>query len=436
MFATYAYKAGSTLSQVVSDVLELLTGPGAEKVLDGDFGEVALGDWTLGAGWVDGTGKASKSGAGTGTLTQAVSIPATAGIIYRVTYDVVDWTVGGVTVTYGGASDTEKTADGSYTVDLTATTTGSLIFTPTGDTTRLGIDNVSVKPLTGVVDKTLLSASCVQANTTITSTTAAGWYVHDSDTGTSNQKVIKAYNADGTTYKYLMLDFASAGYLKLLVYESWDAGANTGTNLATLSDIAADSQQIDVTNGGTIFIGASPRYAIFWSKLSTGVYGSSTGYAPNGIFERTRAAGWDLVAAGYPPYVAGNFYRVATATQILTSANFFAPRLKGQSADVLTTAAFLFPTIEFGFVTNFRGSVPTVRCFGDDLSWKHFMHEIGLSNFTQGLKAGKIIDIYLTTKDWGAAGDIVTYDSKDYFIMTENTNVGTGTGLRIAVPNF
>ena len=436
MFATYAYKASSTLSEVVNDVLLLLTGPGAEKVLDGDFGEAGLADWTLGDGWSDGTGKASKGADGVGTLTQAVSIPATAGIIYRVTYDVADFSVGGVTVTYGGASDTEKTANGSYTVDLTATTTGSLIFTPSGTTTRLSIDNVSVKPLTGVVDKTLLSASCVQANTTITSTTAAGWYVHDSDTGTSNQKVIKAYNADGTTLKYLMLDFASAGYLIPKVYESWDAGTNTGTNLATLSDVAANSQQIDVTNGGTIFIGASPRYAIFWSKLSTGVYGSSTGYAPCGIFERTRAAGWDLAAAGYPPYVYGNFYRVATATQVLTSANFFAPRLKGQAGDVLTTSAFLFPTIEFGFVTNFRGSVPTVRCFGDDLSWKHFMHEMGLSNFTQGLKAGKIIDIYVTTKDYGAAEDVITYDSNDYFIMTENTDVGTGTGLRIAVPKF
>jgi len=436
MFATYAYNAGATLSEVVADVVLLMTGPGAEKVIDGACAVAGLTNWTLGSGWADGTGKASKNGDGTGTLTQAVSIPAVAGITYRVSFEVKDATVDGVTVTYGGASGALRTTNAVFSEDLLATTTGSLIFTPSSTGSRFAIDNVSVKPLTGVVDKTLLSASCTQANTTITSTIAAGWGVYDANTGTSNQQVLRAKNADGTTYKYLMLDFSTANFLKTLVYESWDAGANTGTNLATLSDVQANGQQLNVTNGGTIFIGVAPTYAIFFSKLSTGVYGCSTGYAPSGIVERTRAAGWDTSAAAYPPYVYMNLYHMGLATQVLTTSNLFAPRLKGQSADVLTTAAFLFPTIEFGFLSNFKGSVPTVRCFGTDLSWKHFMHEVGLSNFTQGLKAGKLLSIYLTTKDWGAAEDVVTYGGYNYFIMTESTNVGTGTGLRLAVPQY
>lgn len=196
MFTTYAYNAGATLSQVVDDVLNLLTGPGVEKVIDGTFSVGGLANWTLGAGWADGTEKAAKNGDGVGTLTQAVSIPAVSGKKYRIVYQVLDVSVDGVTVTYGGQSDTTRTSNNTYTFDVTASTTGSLIITPFSTGSRFSIDNVSVKPLTGQTDKTLLSASCTQANTTIIATQVADWEVYDSDTGTSNQKVIRAFNVD------------------------------------------------------------------------------------------------------------------------------------------------------------------------------------------------------------------------------------------------
>jgi hypothetical protein len=121
---------------------------GAERVIDGTFDVVGLGDWVLSAGWSDGTGKAAKAADGTGTLTQAVAIAAVVGTTYKITYQVLDVTVDGVTLTYGGVSDVTKLADGTYTFYVTAITTGSLILTPSSNGSRFSIDNVSVKALT------------------------------------------------------------------------------------------------------------------------------------------------------------------------------------------------------------------------------------------------------------------------------------------------
>lgn len=121
---------------------------GAERVIDGTFSVVGLGNWVLGAGWSDGTGKAAKAADGVGTLTQAVAIPAVVGTTYKIVYQVKDVTVDGVTLTYGGVSNATKLADGTYTFYVTATTTGSLILTPSSNGSRFSIDNVSVKALT------------------------------------------------------------------------------------------------------------------------------------------------------------------------------------------------------------------------------------------------------------------------------------------------
>jgi hypothetical protein len=121
---------------------------GTERVIDGTFSVAGLGNWVLGAGWSDGTGKAAKAADGVGTLTQAVAIAAVVGTTYKIVYQVLDVTVNGVTITYGGVSDATKLADGTYTFYATATTTGSLILTPSSNASRFSIDNVSVKALT------------------------------------------------------------------------------------------------------------------------------------------------------------------------------------------------------------------------------------------------------------------------------------------------
>ncbi len=117
---------------------------------DGAFASVA--NWTLGAGWSDGTGHVHKA-AGTGTLAHAggSAFAATAGRKYDVTYTIASWAAAAnrtLTVTCGGATGTARSADGTYTDTITAATTGGLIFTPTGtdaNNVAFHLDDVTVK---------------------------------------------------------------------------------------------------------------------------------------------------------------------------------------------------------------------------------------------------------------------------------------------------
>ena len=133
---------------VIDGNLNLNAEFGVEKVIDGTFDVVGLGDWVLGAGWSDGTGKAAKAADGTGTLTQAVAINAVVGTTYKIVYEVKDVTVSGVRLTYGGITDTGRYTDGVYTFYVTAKDAESLILTPSSNGSRFSIDNVSVKALT------------------------------------------------------------------------------------------------------------------------------------------------------------------------------------------------------------------------------------------------------------------------------------------------
>lgn len=298
--------------------------------------------------------------------------------------------------------------------------------------------------LTGTTNKALLSAACVQANTEIISTVVAGWTVHDASAGT-NAKALKALNLDGSTYKYCVIGMDTANKLFCKVYESWNATAHTGGNLAYLSD--AIFEKIDLTNGGVLYISTSARGIVIHS-LVAGVWGEVTyGYAPIGILERSRAAPWDTVANGYPPYVSFNLYFLGSSyySEVATY-NCWAPRIKGLTGDRLTTTAYLKPITEFGFglvnptlIANvtMRNIIPAIRGYDGTMNLKHFMHEIGLFNYTEAYKAGKILgNIFLTTANFGAAGDVIVHDGNNYFIMTENTSNGTGAGLRLAVPKY
>ena len=113
--------------------------------------------------------------------------------------------------------------------------------------------------------------------------TAHGWSVHDASAGT-NAKAYSAPNKDGSTYKYVVLDVNTAGYIIMKLYESWNATTHAGTNLATNSDSTSYCQQLDVTNGSTLYVGAHARWLWLLSNKS-GTLGSSTGNSPTFIVE-------------------------------------------------------------------------------------------------------------------------------------------------------
>jgi hypothetical protein len=121
-----------------------------------------------------------------------------------------------------------------------------------------------------------------------TALAAQGWELFDAAAGT-NTHCYRAPIADGTmAYKYFVLDLSAAPYITCKVYESWNAAAHTGANPALGSEASANSQRYSLTTGGTVFVFATARYALFLSRLADGTYGSPTGSTFCGIVEFSR----------------------------------------------------------------------------------------------------------------------------------------------------
>lgn len=182
----------------------LSTLPVTNEITNGDIG-VGTG-WTAGTNWSASGGKAVKASS-TATATYAHdAFVATVGHTYRTIYTVSSYASGGVKIGLGGASGTIRTADGTYTEDITATTVGGLAFTPSG-TSAMSIDDVYIYDLCDTVYVTYITQAwkdvwdnLVQEESQTTTTNAA--------TLDNVPIAIQSINATGTTSTNacLMLD--------------------------------------------------------------------------------------------------------------------------------------------------------------------------------------------------------------------------------------
>jgi len=160
-------------------------------VTNGTFTGSATG-WTLGSGWSYGSNAVSHT-SGTATMTQT-SMNVVIGGVYTVTYTISGMSAGTVTVSIGGAAGTARSTNGTYIQALTATTTGTLTFTPT--TTFNGtIDDVYVgvtlsflpfteSPEFAVTPHDYTSATnlCLQSRTLATTWVSSGVTATNADT--------------------------------------------------------------------------------------------------------------------------------------------------------------------------------------------------------------------------------------------------------------
>lgn len=112
---------------------------------------VASSQWTWGTGWVyDGTNhEADHSTNGTGLLQQDIGVEIDK--TYELIYTVKNRTTGSVTPTCGGVVLTTRSANGTYTQQFVAVSTGNLQFLCTS-TARLSIDDVSVQEISTGTD--------------------------------------------------------------------------------------------------------------------------------------------------------------------------------------------------------------------------------------------------------------------------------------------
>jgi hypothetical protein len=143
--------------------LEMLDDPG--------FDDIAA-QWTTSAGtfpaggWAVGSGKVLKNADGTAALWDMggnAPILAAIGLNYTVEYTIEDLTVGSVTASFGGISDTARSSNGTYSFNINAaTTTARLAFTPT-NTSRFSISAAS-KLMTSNIGGDSNTAIGIQAN--------------------------------------------------------------------------------------------------------------------------------------------------------------------------------------------------------------------------------------------------------------------------------
>lgn len=129
--------------------------------------------------------------------------------------------------------------------------------------------------LTGETTVANLSAGCDKTNTTITSTIAAGWTLHDGSSGT-NKKVIKApYSGNAAVYKYLELDYSySADYcITCQFYETFDNSTHTGTNKTANSNTELGQRMTTSTSGNILHVFSSARFVALFSQTANGNWG-------------------------------------------------------------------------------------------------------------------------------------------------------------------
>lgn len=114
-------------------------------ISNGDFASSA--GWTTDTGWSIGSGVATINTSGTGALYRAPNVSLKPYRTYRVTYTISGYVSGGVRsqLNAPGAYGTERTANGTYSDEITTISASNLIvFAGLGAETQLSIDNVSL----------------------------------------------------------------------------------------------------------------------------------------------------------------------------------------------------------------------------------------------------------------------------------------------------
>jgi hypothetical protein len=146
----YQDSAGTTPVTAVEQAVRLMLDKSQGLVLGSEL--VTNGDFTVGTGWSTGgvwviSGGAASITSSTTSLSQS-TLAAVVGTWYQVTFTISAFTSGGVRVEFGGVNGVSRTAAGTYTQYILATSTSFLVISPVA-TSTLSIDNVSIKSLAG-----------------------------------------------------------------------------------------------------------------------------------------------------------------------------------------------------------------------------------------------------------------------------------------------
>lgn len=148
--ADFDFSRGSSATRVneqglIEDV-QILSG---NLVQNGNFATDS--DWNLGTGWSISDGTANCDGSQTGNSELYQLNVFTVGKLYRLTFDLLDYSAGNIRIRCGTNTDVFRFANGTYTVELIAQ--GDAVLRLQADANFIGsIDNISVVEVTDDTD--------------------------------------------------------------------------------------------------------------------------------------------------------------------------------------------------------------------------------------------------------------------------------------------
>lgn len=174
------------------------------------------------------------------------------------------------------------------------------------------------------------------ATAVTTVVTGNGWTIHDAAAGT-NAICYKASNVDNETFKYVVLDYNTTGWMFMKVYETWNETTHVGTNICPRgTDTTIGYQQALnlVTDKGLIYCYVNPRYMAFIIRQYTSaVLGNTLTCGITGCFEFGRDNPDDTVAAGFPIHCFINT-GIAGENNVTTNETISIPRTKSGASGV------------------------------------------------------------------------------------------------------
>ena len=288
------------------------------------------------------------------TTTLTSTVAATLNFYYQITYVVTGRTAGSFTVAFGGYTSLALTASGN--VGPRATTTGSLVITPTSDfngTIVLSIKNIGNSSAT----TTFLNSSGLVTNEIRVSTSNSNTFVGRSTgnrntTGSNNTFFGAATGGNNTTGINNAFFGSGTGLNNNTGSINTFFGFNSGTSNTTASNnvfIGANTGQNNTTAGSNTFIGTSAGV-----NNTTGTSNTFIGVSAGG----NNITGGSNLAIGLS---AGRFIANGTTVNTITSTSIYLGNLTRSLADNQTNQVVIgYDVTGLGSNTTILGNASTV----------------------------------------------------------------------------
>jgi|GEM_PF-3154277 len=307
-----------------------------------------------------------------------------------------------------------------------------------------------------------LSASFNAGSSSIVSTVAPGWTMHDNAAAAAANGVTPAvihapWSDDGTKYKNVYISALNTTQLTFNGWETWNSGTHAGTFPMKTTPVISSWQSIDLTSatyaGGKLIISASSKHIYIQVYTSANVPGPWTFFS-----EYTRDDPWNTVANGYPSWMqSGNYSNSAVN---ITLDNIAIPRalITTTLADTASGGAVMNADMTgvLGGTTNNSAQAtacnivpptsstpPGVEVQGADASKNaaKYLYPLHMRQQANSVVAGVLLggdlsakndSVYLAQYGIGADNDTLTVGSDSYLLVSPPRTPTARIALKVA----